>query len=467
MSERGDRRDQATSSMASRRRRLARRLRVTFAIDQAAGSKLTRATTLLILVVLAFAIAGTVRTFGPMRFVARSPINFDLALRTVSAGWYQPRQVIPVAVVEIDQATHQAWGSPPVTPRDKLVELIDTVAQAAPAAIIVDIDVGWGGVDPGMPLLREYLSAYTGPPLLFPRRIDPAPGGARKATSTPLDTVFAVNPRLAWSHASFETDSGGKVRQWADWIEVCAEDGTFQLPSMPARLSLLLDPLPQGLARATPPPLTGACRRDADPRAQLLLIGPRFAGPERRGMSADAAVVSALAMLDPELDRDDSWLFGDRVVLIGATYPASGDFWLTPSGVLPGVEMLAHTVRFATLRTSPGWRSDVAFRVAALTGFVLIALISVYLVGLALALAFIAGTLLFVSVPIWLWQYYRVFEALEVAVLLFVFYKFVQIMLDTLEDWRARRELFPLGWRGSLRAVWAVCHRPDAGRKSE
>lgn len=465
MGERGDRGGEAPDSSARRRGWLSRRLRVTFALERAANAQLTRATTLLVIVALAFAIMGTVRTFTPMRALASSPVNFDLALRTVSAGWFQPRDVIPVAVVEIDQATHQAWGHPPVTPRDRLAELIDRVIEAAPAAVIVDIDLGWGGDDPGLPLFMDYLASYSGPPLLFPRRIDPAPGGNRQAAHSPLDAVFAANPNLAWAHASFETDSGGKVRQWADWIEVCSDEGTYQLPSMPARLSLMLDPLPAGLARATPPPLTGSCRRSEDLRAQLLLIGPRFTGPEGRRMSSDAAGVSALAVLDPELDRDDAWLFGNRVVLIGATYPASGDFWLTPSGVVPGVEMVGHTVRFASLRSSPGWRADLAFRVAALAGFVLIGLISIWLVGLAAAVALIAGTLLFVAVPIWLWNYYRVFEALEVAVLLFVFYKFVQIIFDTFEDWGVRRELYPRGWRGWLRTAWSVCHRSGSGEE--
>jgi CHASE2 domain-containing sensor protein len=459
MVEHGDRSDQAPGPTARRRGWLSRRLRVTFALERASDSRLARATTLLVIVALAFAIVGTVRTFTPMRALASSPVNFDLALRTVSAGWFQPRDIIPVAVVEIDQATHEAWGNPPVTPRDRLVALIDRVVEAAPAAVIVDIDLGWGGEDPGLPLLTNFLASYSGPPLLFPRRIDPAPGGNRKAASSPLDPVFAANPHLAWAHASFETDSGGKVRQWADWIEVCSDDGTYQLPSIPARLSLMLDPLPAGLARASPPHLTGSCRRPEAPRAQLLLIGPRFTGPEARRMTRDAAAVSALTVLDPELDRDDAWLFGDRVVLIGATYSASGDFWLTPSGVVPGVEMVGHTVRFASLRSTPGWRADLAFRAAALAGFVLIALISIWLVGLAAAVALIAGTLLFVSVPIWLWNYYRVFEALEVAVLLFVFYKFAQISFDTFEDWGVRRELYPPGWRGWLRTAWSVCHR--------
>ena len=39
--------------------------------------------------------------------------------------------------------------------------------------------------------------------------------------------------------------------------------------------------------------------------------------------------------------------------------------------------------------------------------------------------AYVTGGLLFVAVPIWLWEYYRVFEALEIAVLLVIAWKFL------------------------------------------
>ena len=115
-------------------------------------------------------------------------------------------------------------------------------------------------------MLQEFLASYPGPaPLLFPKRLDPAPGETRSAAVSRFDDVFASNPHLAWVHASFESESGGVVRQWADWVEVCGTDGTHLLASAPARLSLLLDPLPVGLTRSTPPSLSGACSRDADP----------------------------------------------------------------------------------------------------------------------------------------------------------------------------------------------------------
>jgi CHASE2 domain-containing sensor protein len=460
----GERSGAPDASTDIARRQLARGLRIAFTLDSAPGSKRVRARVLLLIVVIAFSIGGVARVFGPMGLLAQSPFNLDLALRTLSAGWFEPRDLVPVTVVEIDAATHSAWGSPAVTPRDQLIALIARIVRWDPAAVVVDIDLGWGDEDPGVRALRDFLASYSGStPLIFPKRIEPAGGGTRRASVSPLDDVFAQNSKLAWAHASFETDSSGVVRQWADWVEICAADGSHLLASIPATLAQLLDPLPAGLRPASPPPLAGSCRREDDPPGQLLLIGPRLTGAGTARMTADASAVSALAVLDPQLDRDDEWLFGDRVVLIGATHPASGDFWLTPSGVLPGVELLAHTVRFSTLRTPPGWRAHAAHRVTALAAFLLFVVIGLHLRGLAAALAYVFAGLMFVVLAIRLWSYYRVFEALEVALLLVVFYKFVQASLDMIEDWKAERKLQPAGWRGRFATLWAVCRKPDSG----
>ena len=299
--------------------------------------------------------------------------------------------------------------------------------------------------------------------MVFPKRIEPAVGGTWRAAASPLDDVFAANSHLAWAHANFESDSGGVVRQWTDWVTICTDDGTTSLASIPARLSLLIEPLPRGMRRVSSPQLNSSCSRDDTPPGQLLLIGPRLTGPAQVGMSVDAASISASLVLDPQMDRDDAWLFGDRVVLVGATHPAAGDFWLTPSGVLPGVELLAHTVRLAPLRTDPGAGSALKHRAAVLIGFLLFAFIGLGLRGLAAAAAYVAAGLLFIAVPIWLWEYYRVFEALEVAVLLAVAYKFAQALFDMIEDWKNERLQHAAGWRGSLTTLWATCRKPASG----
>lgn len=454
--------------MRSVRKRASRKLRITFTLERSAGSKRIRARTLLLLVAVVFAVAGVVRITAPMQLLADSPFNLDLALRTLSAGWFEPRDVIPVTLVEIDDTTHRLWGSPAATPREPLVSLLQTVVRARPRAVIVDIDLAWGGAAADQLVLQNYLAAYPGPaPLIFPKRLEPAPGGIRRAAASPFDDVFASNTHLAWAHASFESDSSGVVRQWADWVEVCTDAGSTMLASIPARLSLMLDPLPHGLRRASAPPLQNSCQSASDPNGQILLIGRRLTGPARSGLTADAAAISAATILDAQIDRDDAWLFGDRVVLIGATHPASRDLWLTPSGVLPGVELLAHTVRLAPLRTEPGAGTAFRLRVAVLVAFLLFAAISLVLRGLAMMAAYVTGGLLFVAVPIWLWEYYRVFEALEIAVLLVIAWKFFQALLDMIEDWKCERAKQPAGWRGRLATFWATCRRPASGGNAD
>lgn len=456
--------NQADGSVQTLPGRWVRNLLVTLTLVHDANSRRIRAHTLLVLAVLSFAIAGAVRVSSPMQLLANSPFNLDLALRTLSAGWFEPRDVIPVTLVAIDDQTHRTWGSPAVTPRKPLIELLRTIARARPLAVVVDIDLAWGGADPDLPVLRDFLATYAGPaPMVFPKRLEPAAGGTWRAATSPLDDVFAANAHLAWAHANFESDSGGVVRQWTDWVSICTNHGTTSLASIPARLSLLIEPLPQGLRRVSSPQLRNSCRREDSPPGQLLLIGPRLTGPAQVGMSADAASISASIVLDPQMDRDDAWLFGDRVVLVGATHPAAGDLWLTPSGVLPGVELLAHTVRLAPLRTDPGVGSALKYRAAVLIGFLLFAFIGLSLRGLAAAAAYVAAGLLFIAVPIWLWEYYRVFEALEVAVLLAVAYKFSQALFDMIEDWKNERLLHAAGWRGSLTTLWATCRKPASG----
>lgn len=443
---------------------LSENLRITFTLERGAGSKRIRARTLILLVAVSFVVAGAVRLAAPMQLLADSPFNLDLALRTLSAGWFEPRDVVPVTLVEIDDKTHRLWGSPAVTPREPLVALLQTITRAQPLGVVVDIDLAWGGAEAEQTVLRNYLATYQGPaPLIFPKRLEPAPGGTRRAATSPFDDVFAANAHLAWAHASFESDSGGVVRQWADWIEVCTAEGTTQLASIPARLSLMLEPLPRGLHRASAPRLQKSCQPASDPPGQLLLIGRRLTGPAQSGLTADAAAVSASTILDPRIDRDDSWLFGNRVVFIGATHPASSDFWLTPSGVLPGVELIAHTVRLAPLRTEHTTGSAFKLRVAALAGFILFAVIDLALRGLAKMAAYVTGGLLFVALPIWLWEYYHIFEAVEISVLLVIVYKFSQALLDMIEDWKFEQAKQGAGWRGHLATFWATCRRPASG----
>ena len=80
-----------------------------------------------------------------------------------------------------------------------------------------------------------------------------------------------------------------------------------------------------------------------------------------------------------------------------------------------------------------------AQRVAVLAAFLMFVLIGWWLRGLAAAAAYVLGGLAFIAIPIWLWDYFRVFEALEIAILLTLVYRFAEALFDLILEWKAQR----------------------------
>lgn len=400
-------------------------------------SKLHRTAILVFASVFAFALAGNHSVWKPLRLLAHAPFELDWALRTVSLGWFDSHKTFPISMVEIDEATYRAWGSPAITPRAELARMLEIVTQSNPAAVVVDIDLSFGGgEDPGA--LRNFLLTYDRPaPIIFPKRIEPGAADTRRMAASPLDKIIAGNPRLSWAHASFETDKRGAVRQWADWLEVCTDKATQLLPSVSVRLTAMLADLPPGLERPKPPPLRNSCQRESDAPAQLLLVGPRLTGALRHTMMADAQWVAASSLLDREMARDDAALFDGRIVFIGAVHSGAGDFWLTPSGVLPGVELIANTIRFAPVRATTGPYAETALRAAALIAFAILARVVWCFRGILAIAASFAFVLVYIVILIELLNYFRVFEALEASLGLFLQYKSLDAIFDMYADWRA------------------------------
>ena len=79
----------------------------------------------------------------------RMTFNFDFALRARSLGWFEPRNPVPIAIINIDKGTNRRWGTPAVMPRAQLEQSLRTVAAAQPLAVVIDIDLSWGERRPG------------------------------------------------------------------------------------------------------------------------------------------------------------------------------------------------------------------------------------------------------------------------------------------------------------------------------
>lgn len=438
---------------------------ITFAVDTDPDSQRIRAATLAVILALLVASIGSIGIASPLRLLAAVPINIDVALRTISTGWFEPDQALPVTIVDIDEATQSQWRMPAVTPRDELVTLIDVVTASNPLAVIVDIDLSWGSAQPcdaaDEQHLREFLQNYKrSAPLIFPKRVNTTANGERRAAAGLLDDIFLQNRRLAWAHASFETNKKGVVRQWANWLEVCTDTGTQWLPAIPVRIAAMLDTLPDSIKRPTPPPLKNSCRNNTDQPNRMLLIGPRIMGQKQSMLASKARAISATLLLDPELARNDAELFGGRIAIIGASHSGSGDFWLTPAGVLPGAELLANTVRYTPLSTPTGLLADIKFRFIVLLYFFLFAASAWWLRGLVALLASIIGALIITGVAVSLFNYYPVFEALKAAILLTILYKALQTVFNLVEEGREMHGGSPADWRALMKAVCLRENKP-------
>lgn len=442
----------ASQSVLSRVRRVIRHyLCITFAVEDGGPStERMRAITLVLAVGLLYAALGTLRFAATLaQPLVESPFDLDLALRTVSLGWFDSKRTVPVTIVDIDAATHQAWGSPAITPRDVLARMLQVASAAQPAAIVVDIDLSFGddgngnaAADGGAAqrALREFLASYSGvAPLVFPKRIEPSVDGKPRAAMSPYDDLFVRNPHLVWAHANFETDSGGKVREWHEWLAVCSGTGTDWLPAVPVGIAANVAVLPVGLERPTPPMTAAtdcsAAALQSDLRTRRLLVGPRVTGGAQHRPMSDARVVSAATVLDAELARDDQRLFAGRVVFIGASHPGSGDFWLTPAGVIPGVEMLANTVRFAPLQAAA---PTALHRLAAVVLFVAFAVLGWYCRALVAVFLSALVALAFLVALINGFDDLRAFDVVEAAIVMMLVYKALEAVLDFVADVRFR-----------------------------
>jgi len=280
--------------------------------------------------------------------------------------------------------------------------------------------------------------------------------------------VIAGNPRLRWAHAAFETDTDGKVRAWREWLAYCTGERRGWLPSVSLALA---DVLHVGSADATPaaaPPVaSGACDGTEDSSmgpARRLLLGPRLTGDGEHRPMPDATSISASLLLDPELARDDARLFGGRVVFIGASHARSGDFWLTPSGIYPGVELLANIVRFATVQAdTTGRAAQLGHRLIALALFVVFAWLGWQRRGQVAVVLATALAVAYLAVAVGAFDDFAAFDVLEAAILMIIVYKAAESVLDFCgvlqTEWR-RAAKGPHWYSRLLRTLAAASRKP-------
>ena len=164
----------------------------------------------------------------------------------------------PVTVVDVDNASFEAWGQPLSMPRDKLFDLVDALDKRGAAAIVVDVDLTTGPTAADVDLATKRISDYatrttkeqnrTATPLIFVRGLWEVPrdrdtkkppevripshlvnngSSALSEAIQRLDALVSgtgnINPNstVLWASALFDADATGTIRNWRLFETVC------------------------------------------------------------------------------------------------------------------------------------------------------------------------------------------------------------------------------------------------------
>jgi len=386
------------------------------------------------------------------------------ALTLVMSG--VPEDARPVTLLDVDDATRTAWGAMPVTPHAALALLIDEARRNDAAAIVVDFDLTSeiAGTPPDAALaalLQSYPAAA--PPLMLVRKIGFArdSGGIRaaEASPTPYDEAAAGKPNIAWITTLNDISTDRAVRKIRLWQSVCDGASGTAYPSAALVTAALLqssarhagdlaaflaDRVAEDCGRATVNPPAWPPAAEAAAAIPYVIAGTGKNSFLFRRIAAGrlATYENGIAATAGEIDRDP---FAGRVVLLGATHAASGDFYETPLGTMPGVLILANSIVQAKALVEtppvPVWtRNTLAMALFLFFAFIARSFYgapAVVLIGLiSLAALFAISRLLGFAAGV---------NVIAVAVPGFALFKLVDAVVHIVLSWRE------LGWRALLK----------------
>jgi len=294
-------------------------------------------------------------------------------------------EAIPFTVLDIDDATVDSWGSPPYVVRDRLLRLIESVAAARPAAIVVDVDLAGPAMGPGDLALAEFLGRYDdedAAPMILVRALRPPVGGEPGACfeTRPSFVDDAVRDResVVFASALFQRDPDWSIRRWRLWERLCGREGPdHTVPSIQLLVSALLtephDTPRQTLVRIENELRSVQARGAHDDHGEgghhqlrigavALTLPPSrlnqrivyrypaltelreneiYPLDPRTGMPL-LSVVSARPLTDGTPTSSEA--FAGRVVVIGGSFEAGNDLHPTPLGVMPGAFVLVNAI---------------------------------------------------------------------------------------------------------------------------
>jgi CHASE2 domain-containing sensor protein len=311
------------------------------------------------------------------------------------------RSSIPLTFLDIDEATYRNWGEPLLTPRNKLLDIINFAVSRDPALVVVDVDLSRYGQCPEHDCcLGKFLNEYRGqdkPPIILPQvfrepiegesmRIPRQPFFKKKNFNEADAGIFLASPLFELDESDFH------LRHWRLWevasnqevvpsVELLAlalfkphsSNPGAVFHDMKRKIRLLTQveeaPEPQHSRNSMTVKIAGVefTNHAEDLNQRILYTIP---GTLRPGESYPDNFIRRSALLIAKNDPADTnykpadqcpiqcipsnkaastnhlplnWLKG-RVVIIGASFKESRDIYATPMGQMPGAMVIANAI---------------------------------------------------------------------------------------------------------------------------
>jgi CHASE2 domain-containing sensor protein len=324
------------------------------------------------------------------------------------------KSTYPYVFINIDEETHQAWGEPLLTPRDKLQQLLHFAVKGQAAVIVVDIDLSYPRDAKQQKLdalteadlkLRGYLENYeekyckaSCPHIILVRSFRKQlmnDNGVYypEQRSTFLDKIVKNSPHLHWASVHFDREQDRVLRRWQLWQGACTQETPAKVvvPSIPLlTLALLSDPkngvskLNKQLQNFLPSDCSQSQQRswsefnqaqnikisDWEFHPQPSRLNRRIfytipwqlnEGEKRPQVDSRRFLFDQLSAKNvlKNLDADSSPLLQKSITIIGGSYLESRDFYATPIGWMPGALVLVNAIhsilQYGELNAPPFW----------------------------------------------------------------------------------------------------------------
>ncbi len=300
-------------------------------------------------------------------------------------------------LLDIDEATYRHWEEPLITPRDKLLQLIQIATNHQAKVVMVDIELNYL-TDRSQSLdhpnnqadkaLFEFIANYDATchkpcSYIFLTRVTrfslaPAKPPYKEQVQSFLDLVVAKSRYIYWASTLFDLESDQVLRRWHLWQATCNGNVGDILPSMQLLANAVNEEVTQGVKQwlaqleSNQPNCTTEVQsnisenpaEEARFKRRILYRIPWHLGrgeilPTVANGNPLLETQSVQEVTEGEVKPMAKSFFEERIVIIGGSYESSRDIYATPLGKMPGTWVLVNAthslLQYGEFKPLPEW----------------------------------------------------------------------------------------------------------------